>query len=73
MTGPNGNYVGIDDLLAINVDNQAVAAAGTASTAITTYGYSGFPTATTYQLILYAMVFAQISLNSRGELQRTIL
>jgi hypothetical protein len=73
LTGPQGNYVDIQDLITIVVDNQATSGAATASTAVTTYGASGFPNSASYTLVLYAMVFASVSLDTKGTLMRTIL
>jgi hypothetical protein len=73
ITGPNGNIVQVDELVQIITDNGTAASAQTASTAITTYATVGFPSTATYQLYLYAFVFAQVVLDTNGKLQRTIL
>jgi hypothetical protein len=73
ITGPNGSIVSIEEPVQFIYDNGTAATATTASTAITTYAFSGFPSGGTYQLILYAYVIAEISLDTNGNLRRRIL
>jgi len=69
LTGPNGNIVQCDDLVTIVHDSLAV----TCTTAITQYAVSGFPANASYQLVMYAYVFASVMLDTNGNLRRVIL
>lgn len=71
ITGPNGNIVQVDDLVTFVFDTNTSASQVTASTAISQYAVSGFPTATSYFLVVYAYVFATIQFVN-GKLRRVI-
>jgi hypothetical protein len=73
LNGPNGNIVQSDDLVTFMFDTSTSGSAITSSTAQTTYAVSGFPTAATYTLILYAYVFANVYQDTAGNLKRVIL
>ena len=73
ITGANGNIVAVDDLVTLQVDSNTAGNTMTTSTSITQFAVPGFPTTGTYQLILYAFVFANVYLDTNGSLKRIIM